>query len=247
MRHIPGLQQSGDIGDIKNMRIENMGSSTAHYSAHVREDVPVAFYGLDRSLKHYFSDIPVPTKDYVRFMRVRMAGADLATLLQTQGQQEGKTILPVAALESGKNYEINPLKYSLPYYPMTTRFLNNSRDRVAQVYRPVPVLVDYALTVVAQSKRDIGIIQTHLMRRFNPYAELMVDDGRISGAVQLYYKGANVTTALQVPFDQDQIQTWELMFQADAWIPLPEVVTPTVRGTVAVVQEQSSNYESSYF
>ena len=234
VRKIPGIEQ---LDDIKGQRVENLGEFNSQYSAYVREDVPVAFYGLERSLKHYFSDIPVPAKDHVRFMRVRIAGAELATLFHTQSQQEGKTILPIAALEGGKDYEFNPLKYSLPYYPMTVRYLNNCRNKVAKVFRPVPVLVNYTLTVITQSKRDMGIVQTHLLRRFNPYAELMVDDGRISGAVQLYYKGANTTTQLEVPFDQDQIQTWELSFQADTWIPLPELITPTVRGTVAVWRE----------
>jgi hypothetical protein len=83
----------------------------------------------------------------------------------------------------------------------------------------------------------MGIIQTHLLRRFNPYAELLVDDGRISGAVQLHYSGANTTTELEVPFDQDEVNTWELSFKAEAWIPLPELITPTVRGVVAVWRE----------
>lgn len=238
VRKIPAIQQ---LDDIQNARVETLGELDGQYSAYVREDVPVAFHALERSLKHYFSDIPVPAKDHVRFLRVRISGGELATLLHTQGQQEGKTIMPVAALEGGKDYEFNPEKYSLPWYPMAVRYLNNCRTKVAKVFRPVPVLVNYKLVVITTSKRDMGIIQTHLMRRFNPYAELMVDDGRISGAVQLYYKGANTTTELEVPFDQDQTQTWELSFQADTWIPLPELVTPTVRGIVAVWREDCSS------
>jgi len=238
VRKIPAIQQ---LDDIQDKRVELMGEFTGQYSAYVREDVPVAFHALERSLKHYFGDLPVPAKDHVRFMRVRIAGSNRAVLMHTQAQQEGQTILPIAALSGGKDYEFNPEKYSLPFFPMAVRYLNNSRNKVAKVFRPVPVLVNYTLTVVTESKRDMGTIQTHLMRRFNPYAELMVDDGRISGAVQLHYKGANTTTELEVPFDQDQVNTWELNFQAETWIPLPELVTPTVRGTIAVWKESCTS------
>ncbi len=238
VRKIPGIEQ---LDDIKNQIVDSVSDSSSMYSAHLREDVPVAFYGLERSLKHYFSDIPVPAKDHVRFMRVRISGGKRSVLLHTQGQKEGKSILPIAALSGGKEFEFNQEKYSLPYYPMAIRNLNNCRTKVAKIFRPTPILVNYTLTIVAESKRDMGIIQTHLLRRFNPYAELMVDDGRISGAVQLYFKGANTTTELEVPFDQDGINTWELSFQADTWIPLPEMVVPTVRGVVSVWRESCGN------
>lgn len=234
VRKVPAIEQ---LDDIKSFKVESLAKFGAQYSAYVREDVPVAFYGLERSLKHYFSDIPVPAKDHVRFMRVRISGGKRATLLFTQGQQEGKTIMPIAALSGGKDYEFNPEKYSLPYYPMAIRYLNNRRDKVAKVFRPVPVNVNYTLTVMTESKRDMGIIQTHILRRFNPYAEIMVDDGRISGAVQLFYSGATNTTEFEVPFDDDEVNTWELSFKAEAWIPLPELITPTVRGVVTVWRE----------
>jgi DNA polymerase III gamma/tau subunit len=52
---------------------------------------------------------------------------------------------------------------------------------------------------------------------------------------------ARVATVLvqeEVGFDQEEMISWELRFQADAWLPLPELITPVVRGTVAVWREK---------
>jgi len=234
VREYPSIEQ---LDDIQPKKIDLLGDMPNTYSAYVRDDIPVAFHSLERSLKHYFSDIPVPAKDHVRFMQVRIAGGKRAVLLWNQPLREGQAHLPVASLSGGKSFEFNKEKYSLPYYPMTIRNLNDSRNKVAKVFRPWPVLVDYTLTILAKHKRDLGYIQSHILPRFNPYAALMMSDGRIQGEVQLYYKGAAVTTEEEVGFDSDEMVSWEISFQADAWLPLPEVITPTVRGTVSVLKE----------
>ena len=240
-KSIPGIQQ---LDDIQSKKVELLGEFTDQYSAYVREDVPVAFHALERALKHYFSDIPVPAKDHVRFMQVQVSGGKRATLYWNQSLQEGKAHLPVAAISSTKDYEFNYEKYSMPYFPMRIRYLNSSRTKCAKVFRPLPVLINYTITVLAEHKRDMGYIQTHLLRRFNPYAEIMMDDGRVQGTVQLYYKGASNTTEEEVGFDQEEMISWELRFQADAWLPLPELVTSTVRGTVSVWRERCETFSS---
>ncbi len=238
---INGIEQ---LGDILNKKVDLLGDFTDQYSAYVREDVPVAFHALENALKHYFSDVPVPAKDHVRFMQVRISGGKRATLYWTQQLKDGKAQLPVAAISGGQDFEFNYEKYSMPYFPMTVRNLNSNRTKVAKVFRPYPVLINYSITVISESKRDMGYIQTHLLRRFNPYAEIVMDDGRIQGTVQLYYKGAVNTTELEIGYDQDEMISWELRFQADAWLPLPEVVTPTVRGNVTVWRESCQTINS---
>lgn len=239
---INGIEQ---LDDIQSKKLDLLAEFTDQYGAYVREDVPVAFHALERSLKHYFSDIPVPAKDHVRYMQVRISGGKRATLYWSQDLQEGKAHLPVAAISSGKDFEFNYEKYSMPYFPMRVRYLNSNRSKAAKVFRPMPVLINYTMTVLCEHKRDLGYIQSHLMRRFNPYAEFTMDDGRIQGTVQLYYKGATTTTEEEVGFDQDEMVSWELRFQADAWIPLPELITSTVRGHVAVWREECGEVVSN--
>jgi len=232
---INGIEQ---LDDVQSKKVDLLGEFTDEYSAYVREDVPVAFHALERSLKHYFSDIPVPAKDHVRYMQVRISGGKRATLLWNQDLQEGKAHLPVAAISGGQDFEFNYEKYSMPYFPMGVRYLNSSRSKVAKVFRPMPFLINYTITVLTEHKRDMGYIQSHLLRRFNPYAEFTMDDGRIQGTVQLYYKGAATTTEDEVSYDQDEVISWELRFQADAWLPLPELITPTVRGHASIWREE---------
>lgn len=234
LKNMPGIEQLDDIGAYT---VESLGDFRTGYSAYVREDVPVAFYDLDRSLKHYFSDIPVPSKSGFRYMQVRISGGKRSTLTWSQNTKDGKPILPIASIKSAGDYELNYEKYGLPYFCMRTKFLNSSKSKVAQVFRPMPVLVNYTLNVETEHKRDMGYIKTHILRRFNPYAEFVMCDGRISGTVQLYNKGASDTTDEEVAFDSDEKVTWEFRFQADAWLSLPEVVTPVVRGNVVVVRE----------
>jgi hypothetical protein len=230
----PGIQQTEDI---RSLSLDEPCLDGNKYSYRLREDVPVAFHALERSLKHYFSDISVPANDYVRYLRIRISGGNKSVLMYAQEQNEGKSILPVASLSGGTSFQFNEDKFSPSYLPMTVRYLNNDRSLASKVFRPVPILVDYKLTVFTEHKRDMGYVKTQLLRRFHPYAEIWVNDDRLQGSVQLYSKGLVDVTELEVPFDQDQMQAAELSFQADTWIPLPELVVPTVRGTTAVFKE----------
>jgi hypothetical protein len=158
-------------------------------------------------------------------------------LLYTQDQKEGKTVFPVASLSGGTDYEFNPSKFSPSYLPMSLRYLNNNKSLVSKIFRPVPITVSYKLTIYTEHKRDMGYIKTQILRRFNPYAEIWVNDGRLQGSVQLISSGMTDITELEVPFDQDEMKASELSFKAESWIPLPELEVPTVRGTTTVFKE----------
>lgn len=229
-----GVQQLDHIESTD--KIESCATND-RYNYRLREDIPVAFHALERTLKNYFSNIIVPTNDYVRFLRVRISGASKSVLLHTQDQKEGKTIFPIASLSGGTDYELDTTRYSPSYLPMTLRYLNNNRSLVSKVFRPVPVKISYKLSVYTEHKRDMGYIKTQLIRRFHPHAEIWVNDGRLQGPVKLFKDGLFDITELEVPFDQDEMKASELSFKAESWIPLPELEVPTVRGTATVFRE----------
>jgi hypothetical protein len=110
-------------------------------------------------------------------------------------------------------------------------------DRVAKVYRPVPFLVDYNLLVWAEEKMDLEFILYQVMIRFNPLAEFIMFDEHIQGAVQLRFGGYTDASDKEAPFDQQQLKRYEFKMTAEAWLPLPEKIVPTVLGTNTVLRE----------
>jgi hypothetical protein len=240
------IQNSDGIQQSHHLRNDDNSAEKCDInSTRLAEDVPVAFHALERTLKNYFSDITVPTNDYVRYLRIRISGASKSVLMYIQEQREGKTVFPIASLSGGTDYEVNLEKFSPSYLPMSFRYLNNKRNLVSKIFRPVPIIVTYKLSIYTESKRDMGYIKTQLLRRFNPYAEIWVNDGRLQGPVQLMSTSLTDTTELEVPFDQDDMKSAELNFKAESWIPLPEVEVPTVRGNVTVFRE--STLQASQF
>lgn len=234
VQNVTGIQQSDHIDPLV---VGESCNDNRQYNYRLREDVPVAFHALERTLKNYFSNITVPTNDYVRFLRIRISGASKSVLMYTQDQKEGKTIFPIASLSGGTDYEFNVEKFSPSYLPMSLRYLNNNKSLVSKIFRPVPVTINYKLTVYTEHKRDMGYIKTQLLRRFHPYAEIWVNDGRLQGPVQLFSSGLTDISELEIPFDQDEMKALELSFKAESWIPLPELEVPTVRGTTTVFRE----------
>jgi hypothetical protein len=230
----PGLSQ---LSDVQGGRIDIMnGCCPTPDPTYVEEYLIPGFTALDDAMRMYWMGMRVPTKDSYRFMRVKVAGGDKSVLIWNDDLYEGRARLPVAAVDrTGAEY--NSEKYSPPLLAAKRNYTSNRMDRVAKVYRPVPFLVDYNLLVWAEEKMDLEFILYQVMIRFNPLAEFIMFDEHIQGAVQLRFGGYTDASDKEAPFDQQQLKRYEFKMTAEAWLPLPEKIVPTVLGTNTVLRE----------
>ncbi len=214
------------------------GSDFLAYPYHLEEFLTPAFRSLDDAMKQYWSGIRVPTKDSYRFMRVKVSGGDKSLLIWNDDLKEGRARLPVAALNR-TTHNFNPEKFSPAYHSMTARYLSTRGDQVARVFRPVPWLVDYELTIWTEHKRDAEYILYQILTRFNPLAEFRMFDGKLEGNVQLRFNGSTDASDKEAGYDQYANVRYEVTITAEAWLPLPEKIVPTVLGRVTTLKERA--------
>lgn len=213
------------------------GSDFMAYSSNLEEFLQPGFRSLDDAMKQYWSGIKVPTKNSYRFMRVKIAGGDKSLLVWADDLKEGRARLPLAALDRS-SHEFNPEKFSPAYHAMTARYVSTRGNLAAKVYRPVPFLVEYKLTVWAEHKRDAEYILYQILTRFNPLAEFRMYDGKLEGNVQLRFGGSQDASDKESGYDQQANVRYEVTVTAEAWLPLPEKIVPTVLGRVTVLKEK---------
>lgn len=232
--HLPGIQQ---LSDVQSGRVKGFSDSVGTNPDYVEEFVTPGFRYLDEAMKNYWSGIRVPTKDAYRFMRTKIAGGDKSVLIWNDGLQGGRVRLPVASINR-LSYDFNPDKFSPPYLAMTKRYTSNRMDRVALVYRPVPYLVEYEMIIWSEFKRDIDTILYQITTRFNPLAEFTMYDQHLVGNVQLRFGGASDSSDKETGHDQKANVRYELRMTAEAWLPLPERIVPTILGHSTVLREK---------
>lgn len=231
---LPGARQSSHV---EGGRTSLDGSDFMAYPYHLEEFLQPGFRALDDAMKQFWSGIRVPTKNSYRFMRVKIAGGDKSLLTWADDLKEGRVRLPLAALDRS-SHEFNPEKFSPAYHAMTARYVNKRGSHAAKVYRPVPFLVDYNLTVWAEHKRDAEYILYQILTRFNPLAEFRMFDGKLEGNVQLRYGGCQDASDKETGYDQQANIRYEITTTAEAWLPLPEKIVPTVLGRVTLLREK---------
>ncbi len=214
------------------------GEDVLTYPYNLEEFLQPGFRSLDDAMKLYWSGIRVPTKESYRFMRVKIAGGDTSLLIWADDLKEGRVRLPLAAINRG-SHEFNPQKFSPPYHAMTARYVNTRKNLVAKVFRPVPFLVEYTLTIWAEHKRDAEYILYQVLTRFNPLAEFRMFDGKLEGNVQLRFGGSQDASDKEAGYDQHANIRYEVTTTAEAWLPLPEKIVPTVLGRVSVLKEMT--------
>lgn len=234
VRQTPGIKQ---LSDVEGGRKTLDGSNHEAYPYYLEEFLQPGFWSLDGAIKQYFSGIRVPTKDSYRFMRVKIAGGDKSLLVWADDLKEGRVRLPLAAI-SRDGHEFNADKYSPRYHPMAFRFLNTRGDRVAKIYRPIPFNVNYKLTIWTERKRDAEYVIHQILTRYAPIAEFKMFDGKVAGNVQLRYGGCNDASDKEVGHDQHANVRYEITTTAEAWLPLPEQIVPTVLGRVTSLKEK---------
>ncbi len=234
---LPEMPAVRQLSHAEGGKMSLDGADFLSYPSALEEFLQPGFRSLDDAMKQFWSGIRVPTKDSYRFMRVKVAGGDKSLLVWADDLKEGRARLPLAALDR-TNHEFNPEKYSPAYHAMTARYVSTRGNMAVKVFRPVPFLVDYTLTIWAEHKRDAEYILYQVLTRFNPLAEFRMFDGKLEGNVQLRYGGAQDASDKETGYDQQANVRYEVTTTAEAWLPLPEKLVPTVLGRVTTLKEK---------
>lgn len=241
LRETPGIRQ---LSHIEGGREPFDASDFQSYPYHLEEFLTPAFRSLDDAMKQYWSGIRVPTKDSYRFMRVKVAGGEKSLLIWNDDLKEGRVRMPVASI-SRESHAFNAEKFSPAYHPMTIRFINNRKDQVAKVYRPVPYLVEYTLSIWTEHKRDAEYILYQILTRFNPMAEFKMYDGKLQGNVQIRFGGSTDMSDKEVGYNEYANVRYEVTMSAEAWLPLPEKIVPTVLGVTKSFRDSAGEILSA--
>ena len=203
----------------------------------IHEFLPKGYYTMDRGLKNYFSGIEVPTKDGTRIMQVRISGGDKPFLIWAQDLKRGRIKLPVMSIkrEGDEHY---PAKFSPAHmHYMAKRFVDKEGTKIALTYRPVPSLINYVLSVLAEHKRDLEYIHYQIRTRFNPVAEFMVEDEHMRGSVFMKYNNMTVAVDDDIPADQKANKRYDYSITMEGWLPLPEKIVPSILGKVTTLKD----------
>ena len=249
-RPVPGPELSPQIdlvpvavaqsSDVEGGRSKIYGEPLGTQPEFVQEFLMPGFHALDEAMKTYWSGIRIPTKDSYRFMRVKIAGGDKSILIWRDQLKDGRVKFPVASINR-LSHEFNPQKFSSPVLTMARRYTSSRMDRVALIRRPVPFLVKYTMTVWASWKRDADNALEQILTRFNPLAEFVMSDQHLQGSIQLRFEGSADTSEKEAGFDQKAKTRYEFSMTAEAWLPLPELIVPTILGHVNIVRESGTN------
>lgn len=238
----PGMVPVG----LKQLSQVSGGQSRLHVGGRLTDPTDIedflipGFHALDAAMKTYWSGMRVPTRDSYRFCRIKIAGGEKSLLLWRDDLMHGRVRLPVGSLNQSK-IEFNKDRFSPAYMPMVTRYPSKRGDRVILVYRPTPWLVEYVFSIWAEHKRDAEYLKYQILTRFNPLAVFRMSDGHIQGDVTLRFGGVSDQSDKEAPFDQHRLIKFDYALTAEAWLPLPERLLPTVLGSVITIKDEGGN------
>lgn len=206
----------------------------------VEEFIQPGFRYLDDAMKHYWSDLRIPSKDSSRFVRVKIAGAAKDIQIWVNDLKNGRVELPVLSV-SRTSHSYNVQKFSPPYINLRTRFTDKTRRRAIKDFRPVPYIVNYELTLWAEHKRDAENALYQMLIRFNPMAIIRATDGHWTGNVEMHINDTNDLSDKELGAEQFAKVRYSVSIKAEAWLALPSQVTSTVLGHVSRIRESIHN------
>jgi hypothetical protein len=171
-------------------------------------------------------------------MQVRVSGGDKPYLIWAPDLRRGRVTLPVMSIRRESDEFYFPKFSPAHFHYMAKKFVDSERSRVELIYRPVPTLINYSLSVWAEHKIDLEYIQYQIKIRFNPVAEFFVEDDHIRGTVFVKCTGMSSAVDDDVPADQRQNKRYDFTMTMEGWLPLPTKVVPTILGRVLTFKEQ---------
>lgn len=195
---------------------------------------------MDLGVKQFLSDLVVPSKDGARSTNVpvRISGGDKSILIWKQDLESGRIKLPVLSVNR-TGWKFNPAM-STPAeagHYFYRRFADRDGTRIVQTPREYPILIDYALSIWGERKRDVEYIAWQIIPRFNPLARWFVEDEYMCGHVLATFEGATDNSDIDVDSNQWAKVRYDINISVEGWVPLPGRITPTVLGRVTSLED----------
>lgn len=207
-------------------------------STEVHEFMHQGYKTIDRGMKNFFSGIMIPTPNGIKPMQVRLSGGDKPYLIWAQDLKYGRVSLPVLSIKR-ESEEFNPIKYGPAIMPVSKRFIDTVKSRVAVGYRPISSLLKYNVSMWAEHKADLEYFLYWVRVRFNPEADFYVEDEKLRMNIFTKYGGMTINIDDDVPVDQRANKRYDYSFVAEGYLPLPEKIFPSILGRVTILKDGS--------
>jgi hypothetical protein len=212
-----------------------------NYVEEVRETYINGFGFVDRAIKNYFSGIRVPSGQHGteqhKMVPVKIAGGDASTLIYADEDiRGGRLKLPIIAItRTGHNFDEK--RFSPAYLNWFKRHKNNGR-RMEINSRPTPYNVDYTIDIWAEYKHDVEFINYAITSRFNPVASFYLTDiSDITYELFLKFNSGTDNSELETDAETRGKRLYQINIQAEAWLPLPSRIIPTILSNPMSVKE----------
>jgi len=194
------------------------------------------FKALDDGIKRWIDGIAVPATDGMKRLTARVAGGDKTLLFWKQDLKSGRIKLPICSINR-TSWRFFEQKYSPAFLPATRGFTDRYGTHVRLTYRPWPALVDYQLSIWAEWKPDIEYIQYQIVTRFDPLAEIDIDDEHLRGRVQIKLNNVTDSSDKETDAENRAEVRYDIDISCEAWLPHPSRIVPTVLGHVGTLHE----------
>lgn len=234
---IPGRPELPD--NSKSMLVDPINTD---FATEVRKVFTKGFETHDLGVINFFSTLQVPDKlEGFRPVNVRLAGGDRSILIWKQDLKNGRVRLPVLSVNRG-SASYNVAKFSPPYTPIRKRFSGSEKNRIVKTYRPSPWNIEYQITAWTEHKSDAEYILYQIMSRFNPLADWFVQDEFMGGSVQAHFNGYTDVSDKEAASNQWAKVRYDFSITIEAWLPLPEEITPAILGRITTMQEFTGEF-----
>jgi len=194
------------------------------------------FKALDEGIVQWLNDIVVPSATGVKRMTTRVAGGDKTILFWKQNFKTGRIKLPVCSVNR-TSWRFFEQKFNPAYLPATRGFTDRHGTHMRLTYRPWPAMVDYQLSIWTEWKPDMEYIQYQIVTRFDPLAEIDIEDEHLRGRVQIKLNNVTDSSDKEVDAESRAEVRYDIDISCEAWLPHPAKIIPTVLGHVGTLHE----------
>jgi hypothetical protein len=107
------------------------------------------------------------------------------------------------------------------------------------VYRPIPFLVDYTISIWSEFKSDAEYIMTDITTRTSPLGEFHVQDEFYQQIARVKNNGTTNSSDIDVSKDRVKV-VYDINLEVEYALPINEKIVPTILGRVVSIKEEST-------
>lgn len=212
-----------------------------NYVEEIREHFVSGFNLMDKGIKNYFSGIRIPIgkgMEEYRIMPVRIAGADPEALIYAdKNLRGGRLQLPIMSIHrTGETFD--PKRYSPPILPIA-RYLKNCTKRSELVYRPVPFLIEYSMSIWSEHKSDAEYALYSIISRLNPIGTYYLEEEVLGLSHEVILRPGSSTDESDIESDTNsraQVKK-TVAITMEGWLPNPTKIISNILAKPVIIKE----------